>query len=881
MFKRSRLITIICIALLGIVAMLSMTLISILPKLSDLGNDKLVFTSESLSAVYDGNALSADGWELAEGSLKKGHKAVVSVKGSQKNVGTSENYFTVKITDKNGVDVTDEYDIENRPGSLTVTPAIITITSATDAKVYDGTPLTSSGYTVLPSYAVPPKHELAVEVTGSITDIGSTPNTVSSVRIYNQSGKDITYNFDIVVVEGILTVAKDAASLPGAGGSMGGDFELNLDTDGDGFPDINLDIDSDGFPDLNIDNNGDKIPDKNIDIDGDGNPDVNIGDGFGNNDIDIGGLLGGLAGIVGGVGGVDTSGVIGTTGSGNTGAGEEGVAYVINSQKSGKVYLKVISYGGYTGNTWKDAVPYGKLVRGTHSAAYLTSFALENSGATPYSMTVKIMNGQLVMPYHAFLDESGLIQTSDTYVGGEFDTVVNYRFYPHTFNSATVSLGAGDAEYELAYRKFVYENYLDIDLETYEYMQGLIAENGFSRSSPNVIKDVAEYISGKAKYNLDYDRALDSESNIAIAFLEKYGEGICQHYATSATLLYRALGIPARYTIGFVGNAMANVDCNVTVKNAHAWVEVYIDGVGWVVSEVTGSGFGNNGQGNQGGGETGEITRPEPEKSITIYPAFCDKLYDGKPLVSDGTIGIKDSDKGMSAEDFHKNYRYEALISGERVEPGKSVSTITSIKIFDKNDVDVTDEFEIKMDTGVLHVYISELVFGSEGRIKPYDGTPLVGVIGDVYYDDGSLAEGHTYEISVSKQSSIIDAGKCSNHFTVKIFDADGDDVTDIYKITRKLGMLTVIPREITITAGSDSKVYDGTPLTCNEAFISSGSLAFGESILNYVVEGSQTNRGKHQNIVKEVVIVNSDGDDVTKNYSITFVAGQLTVTSK
>ena len=57
---------------------------------------------------------------------------------------------------------------------------------------------------------------------------------------------------------------------------------INIDTDGDGRPDVNLDIDGDRLPDLNIDADGDLIPDVDIDIDGDGKPDINIdlnGDG--------------------------------------------------------------------------------------------------------------------------------------------------------------------------------------------------------------------------------------------------------------------------------------------------------------------------------------------------------------------------------------------------------------------------------------------------------------------------------------------------------------------------------------------------------------------------------------------------------------------------
>ncbi len=65
-------------------------------------------------------------------------------------------------------------------------------------------------------------------------------------------------------------------------------LELNIDTDGDGYPDINLDLDDDGIPDLNVDIDGDYIPDMNIDSTGDGEPDINVDtDGDGKPDANL------------------------------------------------------------------------------------------------------------------------------------------------------------------------------------------------------------------------------------------------------------------------------------------------------------------------------------------------------------------------------------------------------------------------------------------------------------------------------------------------------------------------------------------------------------------------------------------------------------------
>ena len=57
-----------------------------------------------------------------------------------------------------------------------------------------------------------------------------------------------------------------------------GEPDVNVDTDGDDEPDVNVDTDDDGTPDINVDTDDDGKPDVNKDTDGDGKPDVNIVD---------------------------------------------------------------------------------------------------------------------------------------------------------------------------------------------------------------------------------------------------------------------------------------------------------------------------------------------------------------------------------------------------------------------------------------------------------------------------------------------------------------------------------------------------------------------------------------------------------------------------
>jgi transglutaminase-like putative cysteine protease len=72
-------------------------------------------------------------------------------------------------------------------------------------------------------------------------------------------------------------------------------------------------------------------------------------------------------------------------------------------------------------------------------------------------------------------------------------------------------------------------------------------------------------------------------------FLFDTGEGHCVYFATAFVTMARSLGMPARYTEGFVVNGVPNEEGQINVLNsmAHAWPEVYFEGYGWHPFEPT------------------------------------------------------------------------------------------------------------------------------------------------------------------------------------------------------------------------------------------------------------------------------------------------------
>ena len=77
-------------------------------------------------------------------------------------------------------------------------------------------------------------------------------------------------------------------------------------------------------------------------------------------------------------------------------------------------------------------------------------------------------------------------------------------------------------------------------------------------------------------------------------FLKESKEGNSVHFAAAATMLLRACGMPARYVVGyaapaslFKGQEDGSYQAVLEDDNAHAWAEVYREGIGWTVVEAT------------------------------------------------------------------------------------------------------------------------------------------------------------------------------------------------------------------------------------------------------------------------------------------------------
>ena len=161
---------------------------------------------KDVTATYNGAAITGKDVEITSGKLLEGHKLSAAVAGSGVNAGSYELTLDpekITIVDANNKDVSEMYARTLLPGKLIINKRSVLITSQSATKTYDGSALTRPAVTITGDGFVP--GELAkAEAIGSITKVGSTPNTIQ----YTTTGAFNAANYSIALSVGTLTVTE-------------------------------------------------------------------------------------------------------------------------------------------------------------------------------------------------------------------------------------------------------------------------------------------------------------------------------------------------------------------------------------------------------------------------------------------------------------------------------------------------------------------------------------------------------------------------------------------------------------------------------------------------------------------------------------------------
>ena len=254
-------------------------------------------------------------------------------------------------------------------------------------------------------------------------------------------------------------------------------------------------------------------------------------------------------------------------------------------------------------------------------------------------------------------------------------------------------------------------------------------------------------------------------------------------------------------------------------------------------------------------------------RSVKLTSATDEKVYDGQPLTN-GVVTV-------SGDGFVKDEGAAYNVTGSQTNAGSSDNTFTYML----NPGTKAGNYAIEQKEGTLTVTpvtaeVTVTITGNKSTVT-YNGAEQSVTGYKVESISNPLYTAADFAFSGTASVTGTDAGSYPMGLKAEQFQNTSKNFTNV-KFAVNDGELTINPMPLTITAGSDSKAYNGTPLT-NDTFTRT-SLAAGDTIASVTVTGSQTNVGSSDNVASDAKLVRGDRD-VTANYAIKYLPGTLTVT--
>ena len=264
------------------------------------------------------------------------------------------------------------------------------------------------------------------------------------------------------------------------------------------------------------------------------------------------------------------------------------------------------------------------------------------------------------------------------------------------------------------------------------------------------------------------------------------------------------------------------------------------------------------------------ITKREGEgKTITVTANSGEKVYDGAPLTNNGHT---------HAGALVEGDVLTAVVEGSQTDVGVGDNVVTSYKVM-RGKTDVTTSYTFTDSVkGALTVTLRDVTFTGESKSLPYTG----GMQSITGITQSGLVEGHKYE-GLTYKAEGQNVGSYDGAFSgdVVIKDAQGNDVTKNYNVTKTPGKLTITNASFTVTFTGESaeKVYNGSEQSITGITVT--GLKTGHRYENLTYEAKGTDKGEYVGAFTGTVkILDENNVDVTENYAVTQTPGKLTITA-
>ncbi|MGO5363020.1 LPXTG cell wall anchor domain-containing protein [Collinsella bouchesdurhonensis] len=262
------------------------------------------------------------------------------------------------------------------------------------------------------------------------------------------------------------------------------------------------------------------------------------------------------------------------------------------------------------------------------------------------------------------------------------------------------------------------------------------------------------------------------------------------------------------------------------------------------------------------------------KRTVGLSSSYGEKIYDGTPLT---VVGINEDGEGWIDAD---KGRVKYTMTGSQTDAGESDNTF-DVEFPLGSEEYFKEHYAITISYATLNVAQRPVTLTSASGSKEYDGEPLTNhkvTVGEATWGTGWVdGQGATYSFTGSQKI----VGSSENAF--ECIPNEGTNL-DNYQINKTYGTLTVTDRsekyQITLTPNSKSVTYDGTEKSVS-GFEALEFQINGQTFYVSGVEASATGTDAGEYPVKvsgQAVVIDSDGNDVTDQFTVNIDDAKLTI---
>ena len=868
----------------------------------------VTITGHTNTEKYDGTPKKAEGYDVvitSGGNLYKEADFSFSGTAEVEKTDAAETAYPMglaagQFTNTNTNFANVEFVVTD--GALTITPRQVILTSATDEKVYDGTPLTNHNVTVSgDGFAA--GEGAAYDVTGTQTDKGSSDNTFTYKL--NENTKASNYSIELapgeltvtpVTDKVIVTITEHSASLKynGAEQSVTGydtaiDNTLYKETDftfsgdatakGTDFGSYPMNLKAEDFTNKNknfanvvfeIVDGQLEITKRDVELISGSDEKVYDGTPLTKNHI----LIAGDQFVPGEGADYDVTGS-----QTNAGSSDNEFTYRLNSS------TKAINYNIKTTPGTLKVTPVTDNVIVTIT---------EHSGSAKYDGTEKTVTGYDVAIDNELYTENDFTFSGNNVIKATDADIYNMELKPSDFNNishnfASVTFKIVDGTLNISRRDVTLTS--ATDSKTYDgkpltndnvavggdgfaegegavyNVTGSQTEAGFSNNTFSYeLKDNTK----PDNYNITLFEGIltvsSSEDEVVVTITGN--KGTQKYDGTEKTVE----GYTVSITSPLYKESDFNFDGIALVKGTNA--DTYMMGLSEENFTNTNKNFAK---------VTFHVIDGSlviEKRNLVLTSASAQKVYNGTELTA--------KDVTVSGDGFVKGEGASYDVTGTQTTVGNSENTFT----YKLNENTNADNYTIETKNGSLLVTpVTDQVvvtLKENSGTEVYDGTEKT-VTGYTVADiSNKLYTDKDFTFTGNAEVKGTDAGIYDMELKAEDFQNINPNFTNVvFKVED--GALEITRRQVTFQADSGEKKYDGEELAVPTWKLADGTLADGQQEIAHV-EGSQTLVGESENKITDLKIFanaasqeaegsETEAQDVTKNYSIILLAGLLKVT--